>query len=364
MDFIHLNHAGIAPWPRRTVDAVQRFAQDNLEGARDPARWAATEHALREQLKDLINAQSTAQIALVSSTSAGLSTVAYGLDWRRGDNVVLARQEFPSNRIVWQSLNTRFGVEARLVDLDQKAIPEEALLTACDAQTRLLAVSAVQYASGLKMDLMRLGEACRRRGIHFCVDAIQALGAMPFDAQAIHADFVVADGHKWLLAPEGLALFYCREPDQLRLTRFGWHMQADFTDFERLDWAPASSARRFEAGSLNQLGIHALNASLSFLLETGLDKIRTAITERVAYLDEATNALGLARVTPAAPDRRAGILTVRCPGQDAKTIHQGLETEGIRCALRAGGVRFSPHFYTPMAALDRTLEFLKSLRQA
>ena len=213
--------------------AVQQFAEENMrQGARHYTRWLETEVHLREQCRSLLNAPSADDIALLKNTSEALSVVAHGLAWRTGDNVVISDQEFPSNRIVWQSLQED-GVETRCVDLTRGASPEQALVACMDKHTRLLAVSSVQYASGLRLDLDRLGTLCRDRGVLFCVDAIQSLGALPLDVQACGADFVMADGHKWLLGPEGCAVFYVRSQvrERLRLRQYGWHMVEDHLDF-------------------------------------------------------------------------------------------------------------------------------------
>jgi len=363
-EIVHLNHAGVGPWPRRTIDAIARFADENMRlGSRHYLRWLEVERDLREQLRWLINAPSADDVALLKNTSEALSIVAYGIDWRSGDNVVTSRQEFPSNRIVWESLAPRFGVEARLADLNGGATPEEALLAHVDKNTRLLSVSSVQYASGLRMDLDWLGEACRARNVLFCVDAIQTLGAMPFDVQTCGADFVMADGHKWMLAPEGVALFYCNpgRREQLRLSQFGWHMVEDHNDYDRMDWQPAASARRFEAGSANNMGIHALNASLSLLRKEGLSSIQEIISGNILYLYDSLQDAGFEVITPRAAERRAGIITFRHPRKDNRAIYEYLQSTGILCARRAGGIRFSPHFYTPTEGLDRALN---SLRQA
>lgn len=364
-DIVHLNHAGVAPWPRRTVAAVEQFAQENMRrGSLCYARWIEVETRLREQLCRLINAESPDDIALLKSTSEALSVVAYGLDWRPGENVVISRQEFPSNRIVWESLAARFGVEVRVADLDGAGLsengPEDALLELIDANTRLLAVSSVQYATGLRMDLKRLGEHCRSQDVLFCVDAIQSLGVEPFDVQACRADFVMADGHKWMLGPEGVALFYCRPErrDQLRLNQFGWHM-VEHNDFDRLDWEPADSARRFECGSPNSLGIHALSASLELIRETGIETINDLVSKKVDYLIDCTNNISLELLTPKVRERRAGIMTFRCQGHDSQIIYRHLQQAGVLCAQRAGGIRFSPHFYTSCEDLDRAIMILR-----
>jgi selenocysteine lyase/cysteine desulfurase len=358
LEIIHLNHAGVGPWPQRAAAAVERFARENARlGSRRYERWLAVEHRLRERLARLIGAAAPEDVALVKNTSEALSIVAHGLDWRPGDEVVLARQEFPSNRIVWESLDAPFGVRVRAVDLADGPSPEDALLAAFGPRTRLLAVSAVQYADGLRMDLGRLGAACRDRGVVFCVDAIQALGVVPFDARAVGADVVAADGHKWMLGPEGLGVLWCRPElrERLRLHQYGWHMVAHAGDFDRTDWTPARDARRFEPGSPNLLGAHALEASLSLIEETGIEQVHAAVARRVARLAAALRTLGLEIVTPAEAARRAGILTFRPREGDPDALHQSLVRSGIICARRAGGVRFSPHFHTPMEHIDEAV---------
>ncbi|MGB5830397.1 MAG: aminotransferase class V-fold PLP-dependent enzyme [Thiohalocapsa sp.] len=356
-NILYLNHAAVSPWPRRTVQAVQRFALDNgATGSKRYANWVATETRLRERLSALIGATSPGDVALAKSTSEALSMVAQGLPWRKGDNIVGIRQEFPSNRIVWEALADR-GVTWRGLDLDSSVDPEAELLSLCDDHTRVLAVSWVQYARGLRLDLERLSRGCRARDILLCVDGIQGLGALPFDLAEIPADFVAADGHKWMLGAEGLALFWCRPTlrEQLRLTQFGWHMVEDMGDFDREDWRPATDARRFECGSPNMLGVHALEASLALIQELGMDQVASAIAERIARLVELIDAHGLELLSPRAPGRRAGIITFRVPGVDQQALYKTLMQGNLMCASRGGGLRFSPHFYTPIDHLDRAI---------
>lgn len=352
---IYLNHAAVSPWPRRTAAAVQRFAEENMrQGARHYPRWLETEARLREQCRDLLNAPAADDIALLKNTSEALSVVAHGLAWRAGDNVVISDQEFPSNRIVWQSLQDD-GVETRRVDLTRGPSPEQALGACMDARTRLLAVSSVQYASGLRLDLEQLGARCRERGVLFCVDAIQSLGALPFDVQACGADFAMADGHKWLLGAEGCAVFYVRPKvrDQLRLRQYGWHMVEDQLDFSRQDWQVAAGARRFECGSPNMLGIHALSASLSLLAEVGMDEVAARVLSNSAYLMAALVELpDIEILTPQQPGRYAGIVSFRHKRVDPADLHRKLLARNVICAQRGGGVRFSPHFYITQTQLE------------
>lgn len=358
----YLNHAAVAPWPRRTQLAVTRFATENaVDGARHYARWTETELVLRRQLAELIHAPSVDDIALLKNTSEALSVVAYGFPWQAGDNVIISDEEFPSNRIVWESLRD-LDVAVHQVRLRDQTDPEAALLAAADARTRILSVSSVQYASGLRLDLARLGERCRARGIAFCVDAIQGLGATVHDVQGMQVDFLMADAHKWLLGPEGIAVFYCRPEwrERLRLFEYGWHMVKDAGNYDRRDWQPAPSARRFECGSPNMLGIHAFTASLSLLLKIGIPSIQQRVLARAQYLLEAIQARPhLELITASVSERYAGIVSFRRRLGDSQALWRYLTTEqNVVCAVRGGGIRFSPHFYIPMQQLE---EVMKSL---
>ena len=360
-DLLYLNHAAVSPWPKRTVEAVRRFADENGRlGSRNYPQWVATEQRLKTRLARLIGAEGPGEIALAKSTSEALSMIAWGLRWEAGDNVVGIIQEFPSNRVVWQSLAS-LGVQWRALDLDTAgADPEAELMALCDERTRIVAVSWVQYARGLRLDLERLARLCRERGFLLCVDGIQGLGALPFDLARMPVDFLVADGHKWLLGPEGLALLYCNPAlvDHLALHQFGWHMVADMGDFDRRDWHPADDARRFECGSPNMLGIHALDASLSLVEEQGMAAIEEGVTERVVHLKALSDAHGFELLSPREPSRRAGILTLRIPDVDQQALHKALMSQGLMCASRGGGIRLSPHFYTPFETLEQAMTMI------
>lgn len=357
---IYLNHAAVAPWPVASVESVTRFALENgRQGAAGYPDWVQLETALKSRLAELIHAPSWEDIALLKSTSEGLSVIAHGLIWQARDNIVTIAQEFPSNRIAWESLKPK-GVEIRLLDLATVGDPEAALIELCDERTRLLSTSSVQYASGRRMQLERLGEFCQRQGILFVVDAIQSLGAFPFDIRSTLADAVVADGHKWMLGPEGLALFYCGESlkERLELHQFGWHMVQDAGDFDRQTWMPARSARRFECGSPNMLGAHALHASLGLLQEIGIENVAKIIQSLCDRIIEQIDQRGFELLTPRDPTQRAGIVTFRIPDKDNQHIQQALMKQQVVCASRGGGIRFSPHFHTSSEQIGQAFERL------
>ncbi|MCK9606371.1 MAG: aminotransferase class V-fold PLP-dependent enzyme [Methylomonas sp.] len=361
---IYLNHAAVAPWPKRTSDTVIAFAEQNSRfGSHFYLDWLKKEAELRRQLQTLLNAASSEDIALVKNTSEALSFVAYGLPWQSGDNIVSSNEEFPSNRLPWQSLADQ-GVEFRQADLGGTDTPEDALFALVDDRTRLLTISSIQFASGLRMDLPRIGEFCKQRGILFCVDAIQSLGAVQFDAQACQADFVMADGHKWMFGPEGLGVFYstAEARAQLMLTQYGWHMMKDIHNYENVPWEIHPGARRFECGSPNMLGIQALSASLSLLLETGMETVEAKVIERSDYLKAAiADHPQLVLLSNRQSPLKSGIVVFKHQSHDNQALYQHLQQNGVVCALRGGGIRFSPHFYNSFTELDRALKLAVAL---
>jgi selenocysteine lyase/cysteine desulfurase len=362
----YLNHAAVGPWPRRTAQAVAGFAQQNMtRGAEDYPSWLEIERSLRQRLARLINARDPDDIALVKNTSEGLSIISQGLEWLRGDQVVGLAGDFCSNQMPWEALQDR-GVSYRAVEALRTIDPEGALIAAMTERTRLLAISTVHFATGYRFDMKRLADACRTRGVLLSVDAIQGLGAIRFDLAETPADFVTSGGHKWLLSPEGLGFLYCR-PDlreQLSLHQFGWAMRESPYAFESESWTPASSARRFEAGTPNMMGIHAMDASLSLFEELGMDFIQERLAANVAFLATELDAIPqIEVVTPRDPQKRAGILTFGYTGANAAALHAQLMQNRVICGARAGGIRLAPHFYTPRSTLELAIERIRQAIQ-
>ncbi len=357
-NLIYLNHAAVSPWPKKTADAVIDFAKQNAKfGTKFYLDWLQKQTKLRHQIQSLINAPSSDDIALVKNTSEALSFVAYGLNWKHGENIVSSNEEFPSNRIPWQSLANK-GVEFRQADLSSCSSPEQALFQLVDSNTRLITISSVQFASGLRLDLKMIGEFCKQREILFCIDAIQSIGAMEFDVQEYHADFVMADGHKWMLGPEGLGFFYStpKSRDMLQLTQYGWHMIKDTHNYENQPWEIHPTARRFECGSPNMLCIHALSASLELLLEIGMTKIEQKVIANAEYLIKkinASNSLKLHFKTNSPV--KSGIVLFSHHQIPNMQLYRHLQENDVMCALRGEGIRFSPHFYNSVAELDQAL---------
>ena len=370
----YLNHAAVSPWPLCTSKALQEFAHENTKfGATNYLEWLKIEQTLRARLAKLINTPNINEIALAKSTSEALSIIAYGVDWKEGDEVIISNHEFPSNRIVWESLE-KLGVKTVIAelptdfDVDDDSVNAttavQSIQNCINKKTRLISISSVQYASGIQIDLAALSQTCRKHAVLLCVDAIQSLGALPFDQQKIQADFIVADGHKWMMAAEGLALLYIKkeQQDQLKLQQFGWHMIKDKGNYGVSEWEPADDCTRFECGSPNMLGIHTLNASLGFIHNIGIKTIANELNQRMDYLTAQLSQIhGLSFLSPTAKSLRGGIITFKVDDKDSNELYNSLMKKGVVCASRGGGVRFSPHFYTPQTVLDSAIKILKSL---
>jgi len=354
-----LNHAGVSPLPTRSAEAMrvvvtelERFGP--LHQKKDQARmeWVRT---AAERLLGC----SADEIAFIKNTTEGLCLVAEGLDWCPGDNVVTAEHEFPANVYPWRSLAQR-GVEFRVVPERNFRFEVEDFAHAMDEQTRLLSVSAVQFSTGFRMPLEELGRLCRERGVLFCVDAIQALGAMPFDVERMGIDFLSADGHKWLLGPEGFGIFYCRREriEALSNCVLGWGGVPNPSDYDRTDqqWVP--TARRFEEGSHNLIGAVGLAGSVELLLEVGLEQVEQRILALTRRLLEGLATRGCELFTPRDDGRRLGIVSFRHPTEPSERLFQRLLERKIIVAHRRGWIRVSPHFYNTEAQIDAVLEAL------
>jgi selenocysteine lyase/cysteine desulfurase len=360
---VFLAHAAVCPLPRRVAAAVEQCAR---AGALDDQEEAAPRTLLaetREAAARLLGARSS-EIALVGPTSLGLSLVAAGLPWRKGDNVLIYHEDYPSNVYPWMALAGR-GVEVRLMNVRELGrIRNVDVLGQVDEQTRLVALASCHFISGWKLDVPALGRALRQRRILFCLDAIQTLGAAPLSAE--HVDFLAADAHKWLLGPCASGILYVREELQERLKPvvLGWHNVRcpDFVAQEQI--AYVAGARRYEAGSASLLGVAGLKAALDLLLEIGVEAIGAELLRKRAWLAPALEAKGWTVLQPGAPKEHAGpILSFHRDKEDMAAWHHKLMEAGIATSLRADRagrryVRLSPHFYNTDAELHRLLELL------
>ncbi len=358
-----LAHAAVCPLPRRVADAVATYAQQAAVDDQELPVLHSLVRRTRERAAQLVGG-SAEEIALVGPTSIGLSTVAAGFPFQPGDNVVFYFDDYPSNVYPWMALAAQ-GVEARaLTPAGLGRIEISDVLARLDGRTRLVALASCHFITGWRIDLEGISEELRRRGIAFCVDGIQTLGAFP--TSSAHADFMAADSHKWLLGPCGAGFLHVGQEwlDRLQPRTFGWHNVRcpDFVARETL--AFRTGASRYEAGSHSMLGLCGLDAALGLILEVGVEAISAELLRKRALLVEGCLARGWNVVgADAPPQHQSGMVSITRTETDLPALHQRLAAAGVVCSLRtdrAGNryLRFSPHFYNPDADLHRALELL------
>ncbi|MCC6850329.1 MAG: aminotransferase class V-fold PLP-dependent enzyme [Deltaproteobacteria bacterium] len=359
---VYFDHAGVAPISRCVADAVAAFVAD----ARDFARlrypaWEARAEAVRAGAARLIGA-SPEEIAFVASTSDGLSGIATALDWRAGESVVAVDGEFPANVYPWWALR-RIGVETRLAPTVDGRLSVDAIAALVDDTTRVVSVSAVDFATGHRRPLAAIAELCRRRGLLFCVDAIQALGAVRIDVEREGIDALAADGHKWLCAPEGCGLLYVsrRWLDRLVPQRIGWKSVVDAGRYLPYHFDLKAEAQKFECGSSNFLAIHALGAAIDLMFELGIDAVERRVAAVTTTLRAALAERGFRLMSPDGAHERAGITTVAV-GDTPEAVVRRLRAAGVLASPRGGGVRLSPHCYCDDDDIARCLAALGAPR--
>ncbi len=361
--YIYMNHAGVAPISSRVRDAMMGFVEDaTVNGAVNVETWVETAEMCRSVAAQLINADST-EIAFMKNTTQGILIAANGIDWREGDNVVTTAVEFPANVYPWWSLKERYGVETRMAPEREGRIHVDDIVAAIDERTRVVTISHVEFASGYRNDIKTLGKICRERDIWFVVDAIQSLGAIEVDVKSSYVDILAADGHKWLLAPEGAAIFYCADEKRERLinTNVGWSSVVNPRDFLNYDLTQKPDATRFEEGSYNSVGLYGLNAAIELLLEVGVSTIETHILQLTIALIEGLESKGYRVITPKADSERAGIVIFESDQHTPIELYELLQEQKIITAERGSGLRVSPHFYNTGSEITHLLEVLPEM---
>jgi selenocysteine lyase/cysteine desulfurase len=356
----YFDHAAVAPLSGPAHRALVEWATDMADNGdvHEPS-WYRRVNEVRELAGRLLNADPL-DIAFIKNTSEGIGIVAEGFPWQRGDNIVTADEEYPANLYPWMNLAGR-GVELRTVASRGGRILIDDIRAAMDQRTRVVSLSWVEFASGFRNDLDALGELCRQRGIFFLIDAIQGLGALPLDLRSTPIDALTADGHKWLLAPEGAGVFYLRREwvERLHAVGVGWNSVVGARDLSRLEFTLKPNAGRWESGTLNVGGIHALGASLELLLGVGIEAIDRRIFELTEDLCERARSAGMQIFSSRQHAERSGIVSLVPPtGSDAAAIKKRCRDAGIVINLRGGRLRVSPHCYNNTDEIERLVQVL------
>jgi cysteine desulfurase/selenocysteine lyase len=357
-----LAHAGVCPLPRRVADAISECAKQSTLGDQEAFMLSRLDDA-RKLGARLLNCQPD-EIALVGPTSLALSFVAAGLNFRKGDNILIYHDDYPSNVYPWMALAAR-GVEVRLLNIRGLGVirPMD-VMGQVDENTKLVALASCHFISGFRLEHQAIGKFLRERGILFCLDAIQTLGA--FQTTVEDVDFLAADAHKWLLGPCGAGIFYVRRELQEKLNPpiYGWHnvRNPNFVAQEQIIFR--SGAVKYEAGTQNLIGLVGLIAAMELALEIGVENIAAELFRKRAWLVPALQAKGFAVLNAETKTENAsGIVSFYQKGKDLAALNQKLADARIVASLRTNRagqnfIRFSPHFYNTDAELQRALELL------
>ena len=360
---VFLAHAGDSPLPRGVAQAVADYAHQAARADQESVVYPRILEEGRKLAGQLLNCQDE-EVAFVGPTSLALSLFASGLKFRKGDNILIYHDDYPSNVYPWMALAER-GVQVRLLNTRGLGVIRPIdVIGQVDEQTRLVALASCHFVSGYRLDYAAIGKALRQRGILFCLDGIQTVGAFPTTME--HVDLLAADAHKWLLGPCGAGIMYVRKEVQPHLNPpiYGWHNVRCPNYVAQEEIAYRSGAKKFEAGTHNLLGLVGLNAALTMLLELGVDNIARELLRKRGWLVPALQAKGYSVLNAeVAQENASGIVTFFKPGADLPALHQKLLDASIVTSLRVDRkgqryIRLSPHFYNTDAELQRVLELV------
>jgi len=360
-DKIFLAHAGVCPLPRRVAEAVSSYAAQSSTCDQEKLVYPDILKKGRQLAAQLLACRAD-EVAFVGPTSLALSFIASGLKLRRGDNILIYFDDYPSNVYPWLALGAQ-GVEVRLLNTPALGVirPED-VMGQVDENTRLVALASCHFISGHRIDIQAIGRFLCERNILFCLDGIQSLGAFPTTVE--HVDMLAADAHKWLLGPCGAGLLYVRREvrEQVNPPIYGWHNVRcpDFVAQEQI--VLRTDAGKYEAGTQSLLGLVGLNAAMELILETGVDNIARELLRKRGWLVPALQAKGYTVLhADAPPEAGSGIISFFHAGKDLAALHQRLLDANIFTSLRVDRqgqryLRLSPHFYNTDTELQRVVE--------
>lgn len=353
-----LNSAGVAPVSEPVKAAINEWA-----------RLGECSSYFYDQIIGRCLSSSAAMVGgdpedifFCKNTTHGIQQFVLGYPWQKGDTVVLGECEFPANRIPWLGLINK-GVHVKVIEAKGRKITLDDIASACDETTKVVTVSWVQYLSGYRIDLKKLGDFCRREGIMLVVDAIQGLGARPMKAQEWQIDWLSADSHKWLCGPEGIGIVYVSKEslETVCPPAKGWFALRHPFDFDVFDQDFAPGATRYNDGSPNTLGIMAMQAALDMLLQAGMDRISQRVEELASHIITLSKDRSFELLTPENPDERAGIVSFRPQKWNPHEVFNALKEKGVVCSLRSGWLRLSPHAFNTKDEIDKAFVVLDSL---
>lgn len=359
--YTYLNSAAVSPLPSVSVEAVQSQLRDVSEnGSANYNDWIQTKMRARTLIAEMLNVK-TEQIAFMRNTSDGFASVANGLDWRAGGNIVTFAKEFPANFYAWRRIRDKYDVELRLCPEREGRIETEEFINLIDSDTKLVSISVVQFASGFRADLERIGAAARKVDALFAVDIIQGFGAMPFDLPAQYVDVAAGASHKWLCSPEGCGILYLSERARQRIepTLVGWISVEDAWNFEDYEQSFKSNALAWETGTGGISLFYGLEQSLKLLRKTGAEDIREYLENLTDYLCELLAGKDYEIISSRQKEEKSQIVCIKSRNNLTSTeIAKHLENEKIIVSPRGDRLRIAPHFFNNQADIERLIEFL------
>ena len=359
--YAYFDHAAVGPLPTRTLQAANHVTEEKCEGDLHWGSWEDTAEEARKSIAALIGA-SADEIALVHSTSEGVSIVANGLSYEEGSNIVTCDMEFPSNLFPWQALAKRQGLELRVVRNREGLLRMEDFVQAIDEKTRIVAVSHVQYMNGFRIDLKELSKIAHDNDAYLATDSVQAVGEMPVNVLELGVDFLATSGYKWLLSPVSTGFLYVRQElfEELWPTIVGYRSDENPMQFNFREFQPAHTARRYEAGQLNFPGFAGMKESTMLLQEVGVGTIQTRVLSLINRLIDGLKRNTKMQVRSCLDDaHRSGIVNLACP--EPESVAERLLQRGIVVSVRGGGLRISPHFYNTEDEIDKLVSELNAV---
>jgi cysteine desulfurase/selenocysteine lyase len=360
--YVYLNHASVSPLSTRVRDAMAAMLDGVTRyGDRKFEQWEGVVSGAREAAARLVNALPR-QIAFLRNTSEALSVIANGVQWRAGDNIVSSAAEFPANIYPWSRLKA-YGVELRLQPDRGGLLDTDELLSLVNERTRVVTVSWVQFATGQRLDIRRIGQVCRDRNILHVVDAVQGLGALQVDVERDCVDALAAGAHKYLLGPKGVGLLYVSDRALARVspTVVGWTAVNHYQDYLAHDLDFRDGAFRFEGGTLNQSGICGLGQAIELFLAVGPAKIEQYLLSLNRYTTHSLEQRGYRVIHQRNYEERSAIVAFDHPTSSVDGICSRLASQNIIVSTRLGRVRVAPHFYNSREDIDRMIEALPQI---
>ena len=361
---VYLNHAAVSPPPISTLQAIETQLRDvSSNGSVHYRSWLAVKEQTRQKLASLLGARAE-QVAFVRNTSDGLSTIANGMSWHSGDNIVTYRNEFPSNVYPWLRVQNSLGVELRICEDRDGRIDIEELTSLVDKRSRIIAISHVQYASGYRSDLERLGRVARGHDALLVVDVIQSLGVIPIDVEAELVDVAAGAGHKWLLTPEGLGFLYMsdRARERIEPTLVGWTSVPNPEDYNNFSQGWNKGSLAWESGTAPTCLFYGLGASLDLLMEIGTGTVSEYLGNLTDYLCDLLEVSDYKVISSRAKKEKSQIVSIRNNrGIPAMRLFQNLRKQNIITAPRVAGLRIAPHVYNTTQDIHYLVDVLSSL---